>query len=63
MHPLDIAVNCGYNVNGTSDDVSKLQLVGGKGGQHHSCLMVPLGWKSITQSRTISRAAGQETFN
>lgn len=31
MHPLDIAVNCGYNVNGTSDDVSKLQLVGGKG--------------------------------
>lgn len=31
MHPLDIAVNCGYNVNGTGDDVSKLQLVVGGG--------------------------------
>lgn len=29
MHPLDIAVNCGYNLNGTSDDVSRLQLIGG----------------------------------
>lgn len=23
MHPIDIAVNCGYNLNSTSDDVSK----------------------------------------
>lgn len=22
MHPIDIAVNCGYNLNSTSDDVS-----------------------------------------
>lgn len=31
MHPLDIAVNCGYNLNGTSDDVSRLQLIRGSG--------------------------------
>lgn len=24
MHPIDIALNCGYNLNSTSDDVSKL---------------------------------------
>lgn len=27
MHPLDIALNCGYNLNGTSEDVSRLQLI------------------------------------
>lgn len=31
MHPFDIAVNCGYNLNSTSDDVSKPQSLRGSG--------------------------------
>lgn len=31
MHPLDIAVNCGYNLNGTGEDVSRLQPFRGSG--------------------------------
>lgn len=58
-------MNCGYNMNGTSDDVSKLQLIGGWGGGGAVPQLPdgPIGMKSITQSKTISRAAGQETFN
>lgn len=38
MHPRDIAVNCGYNVNGTNDYVSEVQLVGAGGGQRNGHL-------------------------
>lgn len=57
MHPFDIAVNCGYNLNSTSDDVSKLR------SQRNRHLMVQLWMKWAAQRKTISRAGGQEEFN
>ena len=58
MHPIDIALNCGYNLNSTSDDVSKppQSIRSIRTNTHCSC-------ESTPQWETISRANGQEELN
>ena len=61
MHPFDIAVNCGYNLNGTGDDVSTppLSIRSSRADTQWSQLWM----NPVAQCETGSRASRQEEFN